>query len=138
MPQKHRYAGASALITTKLDSSRIGELSELAAKRSETLEVLISLEESTHGRFLYSARNRMTGGRIVYMKFEVSVREVSSLRSVKTRILSYKVNRTWLIVVPLPWQMTAWKNYRDFMYALAEGIKSADPEAKTAVTEIAA
>jgi hypothetical protein len=135
MAPKHKYSGASASITTRLNALRIADVCEIAAKRSETLEILLRLEEKSPTRLLYSARKRMTGGHVVTMKFEVSVKEIDGVRNVRTRILSYKVNRTWILVIPLPWQMTAWRNYKEFMYALVDGIESDDAGATSFVVE---
>src|SRR5664280_664699 len=136
MAKRHKYAGASASISTSLNIGTIAQIAERAAKEAETLQVLIRLEESTPERLVYSARNRVTGGRIEFMTFEVALKGDSGIRTVKTRILRYKQKRHWLLVVPLPWQMLAWSNYKQFMHALAAGIRAGDSSAKTNVVEL--
>jgi hypothetical protein len=57
---------------------------------------------------------------------------------VKTRILTYKQKRQRIMgIIPLPWQMLAWSNYKKFMHALATGIKGADAAARTTIVELA-
>jgi hypothetical protein len=97
---------------------------------------MVRLEESKPGRLVYSIRNRLTGGRIEFMTFAVAVKEGGGLRQLATRVLTYKVKRQWFFVIPLPWQMIAWCNYKKFMYGLAEGIRAADPRATTNVIEL--
>jgi hypothetical protein len=135
--RRHKYAGASASISTSLDPGRIAEIAEQAAKQAETLQVMMRLEESTPGRLVYSARNRVVGGRIEFMTFEATLKESQGTRTVKTRILTYKQKRQWILVIPLPWRMMAWSNYKKFMYSLATGIKAADATAQTNVIELA-
>jgi hypothetical protein len=135
--RRHKYAGASASISTSLDPGSIAEIAEQAAKQAETLQVMMRLEESTPGRLVYSARNRVVGGRIEFMTFETTLKESQGARTVKTRILTYKQKRQWILVIPLPWQMMAWSNYKKFMYSLATGIKAADATAQTNVVELA-
>jgi hypothetical protein len=137
LAHRHKYAAASALIATTLDAVTIAQLCEDAAKRSETMEVLIRLEESRPGRLVYSARNRILGGRVEFMTFEVTLAEADGVRHVRTRLLRYKQRRQWILLVPLPWKMLAWGNYRDFMYALQVGVRRADPSASTHVVEVA-
>ncbi len=137
MAKRHKYAGASAAIATRLDPGTIAQISEQAAKEAETLQVMVRLEESTPGRLVYSARNRVLGGRIEFMTFDVTLRENKGTRTVKTRILSYKQKRQWIFIIPLPWQMLAWSNYKKFMYSLATGINGADAAAQTNVIELA-
>jgi hypothetical protein len=138
MAKRHKYAGASASISTGLDAERIAQISEQAAKQAETLQVSLRLEESTPGRLVYSARNRVVGGRIEFMAFEVVLKESNGARIVKTRILNYKQKRQWILVIPLPWRMLAWNNYKSFMHALASGIEAADTTAQASVVELAA
>jgi hypothetical protein len=135
--RRHKYAGASASISTTLDPARIAQVAEQAAKEAETLQVMVRLEESTPGRLVYSARNRVVGGRVEFMTFSVTLKEDKGTQAVKTRILSYKQKRQWILIFPLPWQMLAWGNYKKFMYALASGIRRADAAAKTNVVELA-
>jgi hypothetical protein len=137
MASQHKYAGASASISTSLDTGKIVQIAEQAAKEAETLQVTMRLEESTPERLVYSVRNRVTGGRIEFMTFEVALKGDSAIRTVKTRILTYKQKRQWLLVIPLPWQMMAWRNYKQFMHALAAGIRAGDSSAKTNVVELA-
>jgi hypothetical protein len=136
MAKRHRYAGASASITTNLDAGRIAQIAEQAAKEAETLQVMVRLEESTPGRLVYSARNRVVGGRIEFMTFEVGLKASNGSQTVKTRILTYKQKRSWILFIPLPWQMIAWGNYKKFMHALASGIKAGDASAKSRVLEV--
>jgi hypothetical protein len=135
--KRHKYAGASASISTRLDPGRIAQIAEHAAKQAETLQVLVRLEESTPGRLVYSARNRVLGGRVEFMTFDVTLQEDNGTRAVRTRILSYKQKRQWIVIIPLPWQMLAWSNYKKFMYALAAEIKQADAAAQTNIVELA-
>lgn len=137
MGHRHRHAGASASVSTNLDPGRIAQIAEHAAKESETLQVMVRLEDSTPGRLVYSARNRVLGGRVEFMTFDVTLGESQGVRAVKTRILTYKQKRQWIFVIPLPWQMLAWSNYKKFMYVLAEGIKEADAVADISVVELA-
>lgn len=136
MVKSHKFAGASATISTILDANRIASIAEDAAKGAETLQVLVRLEESQPGRLVYSMRNRVYGGRIEFMTFQVTQKESSGTRTVKTQILTYKQKRQWLIVIPLPWQMVAWGNYKKFMYGLANGIKVADPNSNSRIIEV--
>lgn len=138
MAKRHKYAGASASISTSLDSSTIAQVCESAAKRAETLQVMIRLEESTSGRLVYSARNRVVGGRVEFMTFDVRLQEREHDRVVTTRILSYKQKRSWILFIPMPWQMVAWNNYRKFMYGVAEGIRTTDSQSKIQVAELKA
>ena len=134
--KQHKYASASASISTNLELTRIALICEDAAKRAETIQAMVRLEESKPGRLIYSVRNRLTGGRVEFMTFAVAVKEGGGLRQLATRILTYKVKRQWVFVVPLPWQMIAWGNYKKFMYGLADGIRAADPRATTKVIEL--
>lgn len=136
MAQRHKYAGATAKISTTLDANRIATIAEEAAKGAETIQALVRLEESQPGRLVYSVRNRMLGGRVEFMTFHVTLKEDSGVRKIATQILTYKQKRQWLIVVPLPWQMIAWGNYKSFMHGLVKGIKSADPSASGTITEL--
>jgi hypothetical protein len=137
MAKRHKHAGASASISTSLDPGSIAHIAEQAAKQAETLQVMLRLEESTPGRLVYSARNRVLGGRVEFMTFDATLKEDTSTRTVKTRILTYKQKRQWILIIPLPWQMLAWSNYKKFMYALATEIKGADAAAQTNVVELA-
>jgi hypothetical protein len=137
MAKRHKYAKASASISTSLTIGEIAEIAEQAAKEAETLQVMIRLEESKPTRLVYSAQNRVTGGRIRFITFEVAIRDEGGSRSLKTRILTYKQRRQWILVVPLHWQMLAWTNYKRFMHALAAGISEGDSRAKTRVVELA-
>jgi hypothetical protein len=134
---RHKYAGASASISTGLDPERIAQIAEQAAKESETLQVMLRLEESKPGWLVYSARNRVLGGHVEFMTFDVRLKEGQGSRIVTTRILSYKQRRQWIFIVPLPWQMLAWSTYKKFMYTLATRIKAADAVARTNVVELA-
>ncbi len=134
-PKRHKYAGASAIVTTACDPERIAQLAEEAAKRAGSVQVMIRLEEAQPGRLIYSARNRLLGGRIEFMTFTVTCDEVDGRRRISTRILTYKVKRNWVLVVPLPWRMIAWPNYRDFMYALRDLVVAEDQKAETSVIE---
>lgn len=136
MSRRHKHAGASASISTNLDAGSIAQIAEQAAKEAETLQVIVRLEESSPGRLVYSARNRVVGGRIEFMTFEVVLKEDNGIRTVKTRILSYKQKRQWILIIPLPWRMLAWGNYKAFMYFLANRIRQADAAAKTDVAEL--
>lgn len=133
--KRHKYAGASAVVTTTCTTDRIADLVEEAAKRSGNLQVMMRLEVSEPGRLVYSVRNRITGGRIEFMTFEVLCEEVDGHRRVSTRILSYKVKRNWVLFVPLPWQMIAWRNYRGFMYSLRDLVAAEDARAESSVVE---
>lgn len=137
MAKRHKHAGASASITTTLDAGRIAQIAEEAAKQVETLQVMMRLEESTPGRLVYSARNRVLGGHIEFMTFDITLKELNGTRTAKTRILTYKQKRQWILVIPLPWRMLAWSNYRKFMYALAAGVTAADARADANVVELA-
>ncbi|HUY10036.1 MAG TPA: hypothetical protein VMW80_11450 [Candidatus Dormibacteraeota bacterium] len=137
MARTHKYAGASAQISTGLDPTEIAALCEAAAKSSETIQALIRLEESKPGRLVYSIRNRVLGGRVEFMTFEVTMQPAGEGKRVRTRILTYKQKRQWILVIPLPWQMIAWNNYKRFMYALSEQISLRDSRAQTNVVEIA-
>lgn len=137
MAKRHKHAGASASASTSLDPGRVARIAEQAAKEAETLQVMMRLEESTPGRLVYSARNRVLAGRVEFMTFDVTLRETKGTRTVQTRILSYKQKRQWVLIIPLPWQMLAWGSYKRFMYALADGIKQADPAARANVVELA-
>jgi hypothetical protein len=137
MARRHKYAGASVSITTNLGAERIAELCEQAAKRSESLQVMIRLEESKPGRLVYSARNRVMAGRVEFMTFEVVLKPAADRREVRTRLLSYKVKRQWILIIPMPWQMLAWRNYKDFMYHLQAAVRAADAAAVTSVVELA-
>jgi len=134
---RHKHAGASASISTSLDPGRIAQIAEQAAKESETLQVMVRLEDSKPGRLVYSARNRVLGGRVEFMTFDVTLKETNGARFVSTRILTYKQKRQWILVIPLPWQMLAWGTYKKFMYALATRINAADSVAKANVVELA-
>jgi hypothetical protein len=136
MAKAHKHAGASASITTKLNAGKIAELAEGAAKRAETIQVMIRLEESTPGRLVYSARNRLVGGLVEFMTFEVRLNGQGETRNVKTRILTYKQRRQWILVIPLPWQMLAWSNYKKFMHGLVESIRTQDAAAQVDVIEL--
>jgi hypothetical protein len=137
MAKRHKYAGAAASILTELDPGRIAQIAEQAAKQAESLQVTVRLEESTPGRLVYSARNRILGGRVEFMTFDVTLNEEKGMRTVKTRILTYKQKRQRIMgIIPLPWQMLAWSNYRGFMHALAAGLKGADAAAQTQVVEL--
>jgi hypothetical protein len=136
--KRHKYAGASASISTSLDPGKIAEVAEQAAKQAESLQVIVRLEESTPGRLVYSSRNRVLGGRVEFMTFDVTLTEDKGTRAVKTRILTYKQKRQRIMgIIPLPWQMLAWSNYKKFMHALATGIKGADAAARTTIVELA-
>jgi hypothetical protein len=137
MAKAHKHAGATASISTALDASRIAELAENAAKQAETIQVMIRLEESSPGRLVYSARNRLLGGMAEFMTFEVRLSGDSDAHSVRTQILSYKQKRQWIFLIPLPWQMLGWGNYRNFMRGLTESIKKVDSSAQTSVIEFA-
>ena len=112
MARTHKYAQASAVVTTGLETAHIAQLCEAAAKKAETIDVIIRLEESSPGRLVYSARNRLTGGRVEFMTFQVALQEEQGHRKLSTRILTYKVKRQWILIVPLPWQMIAWNRYK--------------------------
>lgn len=135
MAPTHKYAGASATITTKVEPGQIVGLSEKAAKRSESVDAMIRLDSSSPERLVYSIRNRVTGGRIHFMTFEVTVCNKGDDREITTSILKYRVTRTWVLVVPMPWRMVAWRDYRSFMFKLAEEVRAADPEATVRVSE---
>jgi hypothetical protein len=135
MAKRHKHAGASASIETSLDAAEIAQLCESAAKHAETLQVLIRLEESTPGRLVYSARNRVVGGRVEFMTFDVRLQDREQQRLVTTRIISYKQRRSWILFIPLPWQMMAWTNYRKFMYGLTESIRTVDARSTSRVAE---
>ena len=137
MAHRHKHAGASASISTALSPERIAQIAEGAAKAAETLQVMVRLEESTPGRLVYSARNRVLGGHVEFMTFEVALKETTGSRSVKTRILSYKQKRQWIFLIPMPWQMLGWGAYKKFMYGLATGIEQADAVAQSKVLELA-
>lgn len=137
MVRRHKYAGASASITTQLDAARVAEISEEVARGVENIGVIVRLEESKPGRLVYSVRNRIVAGRIEYMTFEVTLREAASAYQVKTKILTYKMKRNWILVVPLPWQMLGWGIYKRFMYQFADGVTRADPGARASVVELA-
>jgi hypothetical protein len=124
-------------ITTNLGAERIAELCEQAAKRAETLQVMVRLEESAPGRLVYSARNRLVAGRVEFMTWEVVLKPAGDRQQLRTRLLSYKVKRQWILVIPLPWQMVAWRNYKDFMYQLQAAVRGADAAAVTSVVELA-
>jgi hypothetical protein len=79
----------------------------------------------------------VVGRHVEFMTFDVALKDENGTRTVKTRILSYKQQRSWILVVPLPWRMLAWSNYKKFMYTLAAGIKSIDAAAQTDVVELA-
>jgi hypothetical protein len=138
MAKRHKHASASATVTTHLDPSTIAKVAELAAKEAESLQVMVRLEESTPGRLIYSTRNRVVGGRVEFMTFEVTLKESDDNRTINTRILRYKQKRQWFIVIPLPWQMIGWGTYRKFMYGFVSGLKAEDPQAVTSVIEAAA
>jgi hypothetical protein len=138
MAKQHKHAGASASITTRLDAKNIAEAAEAAAKAAESLQVIVRLEESTPGRLVYSARNRVVGGAVEFMTFEVALKDDGERRTIKTRILRYKQKRQWVVIVPLPWQMVAWTTYKKFMYGLSNDIKGRDTEAASRVLELAA
>lgn len=123
-------------MSTGLDVETIAQIAEQAAKEAETLQVMIRLENSTPERLVYSARNRISGGRVELMTFEVALKEDYGIRTVRTRILRYRQKRQWVLVVPLPWQMLAWSNYRGYMHALATNIKAEDSSAETSVVEL--
>lgn len=135
--KKHKFAGASVEISTKLDPSDVAGLCEVAAKEAGSLQVLVRLEESDPGRLVYSARNRPTGGRVEFLTFEVTMKDTEGKHLVRSRILSYKVQRDWVLFVPLPWRMMAWRNYRSFMYKLAALVRSSDPTGSATVVELA-
>ena len=137
MSNQHKHASASAQIDTHLSAATMAPIVEQAAKSAETIQVMIRLEESTPGRLAYSARNRITAGLIEFMTFEVTLVDTGKVRRVSTRILSYKKRRSWILVVPLPWQMLAWDNYKRFMLALVDGIAGADEAAKAQLTGVA-
>jgi hypothetical protein len=136
MAKAHKHAGASASISTTLDAGKIAELAENAAKQAETIQVMIRLEESTPGRLIYSARNRLVRGAIEFMTFEVTLGGGNEARIVRTRILSYRQRRQWIFIIPLPWQMLAWNNYRSFMHELTESIQRNDVSARINVVEL--
>ena len=137
MAPKHKYADASESLTSTLDSDHIAELCEEAARRSETLQALVRLEEAQPGRLVHSVRSRITAGRVELMTFSVTLRDTDGLHHVTTRILRYKVKRQWILVIPLPWQMIAWGIYKGFMYELERNVRVADPMVQTSVIEIA-
>lgn len=137
MEHRHKYAGASASISTHLNPEAIAQIAEHAAKEAESLQVMVRLEDATPGRLVYSARNRMLGGHVEFMTFDVVLKETEGTRTANTRILTYKQKRQWILIIPLPWQMVAWGTYKKFMYALTSGIKTADAEARTNVREFA-
>ncbi|HZU80347.1 MAG TPA: hypothetical protein VE991_10570 [Acidimicrobiales bacterium] len=137
MAKQHKYARASATVKTRLDASTIAEVAEQAAKQAESIQVMVRLEESAPGRLVYSSRNRVVGGVVEFMTFEVTMKENADGRVVSTRILRYKQKRQWLIVIPLPWQMVAWGTYKKFMYGFVNGIKAQDSQAATKVVELA-
>ena len=137
MAKQHKYAGASVSISTRLDPRRVAEIAEQAAKEAESLQVMVRLEESTPDRLVYSARNRVLGGHVTFMTFDVGLNGDDGTRSVKTRILTYKQRRQWILIIPLPWQMLAWSTYKKFMYGLAAGMKEADSAALANVMELA-
>ena len=138
MAHRHKHAAASASISTGLSPEAIARISEQAAKDAETLQVMVRMEDATPGRLVYSARNRMLGGRVEFMTFDVLLKEGKGALTAQTRILTYKQKRQWILFIPMPWQMVAWSTYRKFMYALTSGITSADGEARTNVRELAA
>lgn len=137
MAKRHKHAGASATVTTTIDSARIADIAEVAAKQAETLQVMIRLEEAKSGRLVYSARNRVVGGRIEFMTFEVTLTEDNGVQHVRTKILNYKQKRQWIFIIPLPWHMMAWGNYKAFMYSLVRGVQAEDAGARTTVAELA-
>jgi hypothetical protein len=128
----HKFELASCSITTQLDPATIAKLCEIAAKHSETIDTMARLEESSLGRLVYSLRNRLVGGRVEFMTFQVVLREENGRQQVETCILKYKLKRSW----PFPWEMIAWKSYRNFMQALVAEVKTADPDADTSIVEI--
>jgi hypothetical protein len=134
---QHKHAGASASFSTNLDPGRIAQIAEHAAKESETLQVMVRLEDSRPGRLVYSARNRVLGGRVEFMTFDVTLEEGQGMRAVKTRILRYRQKRQWFFIIPLSWQMLAWSTYKKFMYTIAAGITEADAVARINVVELA-
>lgn len=136
MAKPHKHARASASVTTSLRPDEVASFCEMAAKSAETLQAMVRLEESAPGRLVYSVRNRLVGGRVEFMTFEVRLKEQEHNRVVTTRILSYKQKRNWILFIPMPWQMIAWGNYRKFMYTLAEGIRSTDSRSTTHVAEL--
>lgn len=136
MAKRHKHAAASASVRTDLDPATIAGICETAARHAETLQAIVRLEESTRGRLVYSVRNRLVGGLVEFMTFDVRLQTRAQNQIVTTRILSYKQKRSWILFVPLPWQMLAWSNYRKFMYALTEAIRSADSTSTSRVTEL--
>ncbi len=136
MAKNHKYAAASASVTTHLDPATIARICESAAKRAETLQAIVRLEESTPGRLVYSVRNRLVGGLVEFMTFEVRLQSRAQSQVITTRILSYKQKRSWILLIPLPWQMLAWSNYKKFMYTLTQAIRSADTKSTSRVTEL--
>ena len=81
MAKRHKYAGASASISTSLDPAKIAQIAEQAAKGAESLQVIMRLEESKPGRLVYSARNRVLGGRVEFMTFDVTLKENQDARA---------------------------------------------------------
>lgn len=137
MARRHKYAAASASITTQLEAASVAGVAEEVARGIENFGVILRLEESKPGRLVYSVRNRLAAGRIEYMTFEVCLREAVGAYEVTTRILTYKMKRNWVLVVPLPWQMLGWGVYKRFMYEFANGVARLDPGARTRVVELA-
>jgi hypothetical protein len=135
--KRHKHASASASVSTRLEPAKVAEIAEAAAKQAETIQVSVRLEQSAPGRLVYSARNRLVGGAVEFMTFEVTLKETDGVRNVRTRILTYKQVRNWVFVIPLPWRMVAWSTYRSFMYSLVSGITRHDATAKSNVLETA-
>lgn len=136
MTVNHRFAGAHAMARTRLSSKEIVEICETAAKNSETLQFEIRLEVSNPGQLIYSVRNRVLGGRMEIMTFEVTLQSSNEVHVLKTKLLTYKVVRNWFLFFPLPWQMVGWSVYKNYMKSLMDGVSSHDGQATVEVVQI--
>jgi hypothetical protein len=136
MAKRHKHAGASVTIETELGADRIAALCEDTARKVENVGVQVRLEDSKPGRLVYSVRNRLMGGRIEFMTFAVTLTESGGRHQVKTKILTYKMKRQWILIIPMPWQMQGWPIYRKFMHSLKAAVEAADGAASAQVVEL--
>jgi hypothetical protein len=137
MAKRHKHAGASVAIATKLEPIAIAELCENAARKAESIQAQVRLEESKQGRLVYSVRNRLVGGHIEFLTFAVTLVDGDGRRHIKTQILSYKQKRDWVLIIPMPWRMLGWSTYKSFMHGLGAAVRSADGTASATIVEVA-
>ena len=133
--KSHKHAQASCTILTGLTREELLLLCDEAAVQAASVQFSIHRGESRPEIAEYIVRTPIGGiGKLgEKMTIRVDLADASGQTRIRTSIARYTMKRAW----PLPWEMLAWRNYKNFMATLAMLVTSRDPNCTANIIETA-